>query len=70
MEIIRKDNKSMTFSDIGIGDIFQYKDSFFMKIAPSSLHEFNAVDIVIGDMFKFSDDREVIFHKAKVIIED
>ena len=70
MEIIRKDNKSVTFSDITIGDVFEYKDAFYMKTATSSPSGLNAVDILLGDLFKFSDDVEVIFHKAKVIIED
>ena len=58
------------FGSICIGDVFEYKDTFYMKTETSSHNGLNAVDILIGDLFKFSDDAEVIFHKAKVIIED
>lgn len=57
------------FEDISIGDVFEFKDAFYMKTATSS-NGTNVVDILTGDLFKFSDDIEVIFHKAKVIIED
>lgn len=57
------------FESICIGDVFEYKDAFYMKTATSS-NGTNVVDILTGDLFKFSDDIEVIFHKAKVIIED
>lgn len=58
------------FESICIGDVFEYKSTFYMKTATSSHNGLNAVDILTGDLFKFSDDTEVIFHKAKVIIED
>lgn len=67
---IERNIKVKKFEDICIGDVFEYKDTFYMKTATSSTSGLNAVNILIGDLFMFSNYTEVIFHKAKVIIED
>lgn len=67
---IERNIKVKKFEDICTGDVFEYRDTFYMKTATSSHDGLNAVNILIGDLFRFSNDTEVIFHKAKVIIED
>ena len=50
MEIINKKEDSTTFGNIYVGDVFKYKDNYYMRILSvrSSGAVYNAVDINSG----------------------
>ena len=70
--IIEENIKTTTFEDLNNGDVFRYGSIYYLKIPTCTSeggYSYSSYDLVNNDYCYFADDREVIYVKAKLIIE-
>ena len=69
--IIEEYNKVKTFGELNAGDVFRYGSISYLKIPPCSTgnYNYNSYDLINNDYCYFSEYRDVIFVKAKLVIE-
>ena len=69
--VIEEKIKSTEFRELDNGDVFRYGSIYYLKIPPCSTNEYNynSYDLVNNDYCYFSDYRDIIAVKAKLIIE-
>lgn len=66
INVFRKD--IVMFSEIKLGEIFEFENDFYMKMEGRS-SEYNAVSIYTGYIYMFSEDEEVTKVKSTLNIE-
>lgn len=71
--VIEENIKTVTFGLLDDGDVFRSGSSiYFLKVPACKSeagYEYNSYDLVNNDYCYFGDDREVIYVKAKLVIE-
>lgn len=70
MNIIRKNNEQRHFDEVGVGGIFEYCDSIYIKSggSTSSSCTYNAICLEDGIVTYFMDDEPVRFVDADLVI--
>ena len=68
--IIEENIKTTTFEKLDNGDIFRYGSIYFLKIPEcvSNEYNYNSYDLINNDYCYFSEFRDVIPIKAKLVI--
>ena len=71
--VIEEKIKTVAFRELDDGDIFRSGSSIYFLKVPNCKseagYEYNSYDLVNNDYCYFGDDREVIYVKAKLVIE-
>lgn len=70
MRIVRQDNKSEHFSDIKVGEVFEYDNSIYIRMEEIVGNKANAVNLATGIWATFFDDDDVDKLNAEVIIRN
>lgn len=70
MNIIRKENENHLFCEVGIGEVFEYDDSIFMKFEGTTSSEpmYNAICLEDGIITCFLGNEEIRPVNADLII--
>jgi hypothetical protein len=68
VEIIFKDLKTLTFSDIPKGNIFYRKGMIFSKLL-QPYEDCNCIRLLFGEKYKFDDLDEVEECKVQIVIK-
>ena len=63
MEIVMK-NETTNFENIGVGEVFEAENGFFLKIDDDK-----GFDVYNDEMFPFRETEKVVLHRAKLIID-
>lgn len=70
--IIEEKFKTITFGGLDYGDVFRCGSIYYLKVPTCECgtgYEYNSYDLENNDYCYFSDDRQVIPAKAKLVIE-
>ena len=70
--IIEEYNKVKAFGELRAGDVFRYGSINYLKVPPCKCdteYDYNSYDLDNNDYCYFSNERDVIFVKAKLVIE-
>ena len=68
---IEENTKTTTFGEFDVGDVFRYGSRYFLKMPNCSIgdYNYNSYDLSNNDYCYFSEYREIIPIKAKLVIE-
>ena len=69
--VIEENIKTTTFENLEEGDVFRYGSNYFLKVPPCSTdkYNYNSYDLSNNDYCYFSEYRDIIPVKAKLVIE-
>ena len=69
--VIEENVKTTTFGELSSGDVFRYGSIYFLKVPACAAdgYNYNSYDLVNNDYCYFSEYRDIISVKAKLVIE-
>lgn len=69
--VIEENIKTTTFEKLEIGDVFRYGSNYYLKVPPCSTgnYNYNSYDLSNNDYCYFSEYRDIIPIRAKLVIE-
>jgi hypothetical protein len=70
--VIEENIKTVAFGELDDGDVFHCGSIYYLKVPTCTSeagYDYNSFDLVNNDYCYFSDEKDVIFVRAKLVIE-